>query len=148
MQRIQKVCGEKMLCFDDYKKCLFNPVDGKSIYSLQLVFRNRKHAVEVNKVALSRDDDKQVVQRNSVHGHYSLSQEFTLIRLMRNDVSFQEKPFYPGIENAQKSQFPESVILSWVLDFQKVSFCSRISHFAPDSAILYLSLHKISRYHF
>ena len=80
MQRNQKVCGEKTLDFDDYKKCLFNPVDGKSIYRRQLMFRNRKHevhTVEVNKVALNRDDDKRVVQKDGVStlglGHYSLS---------------------------------------------------------------------------
>ena len=36
---------KKMLDFDDYKKCLFNPCKSKSIYRLQLMFRNRKHEV-------------------------------------------------------------------------------------------------------
>ena len=55
---------------DDDKKCLFNPVDGKSIYRSQLMFRNRKHPV---KVALNRDDDKQLVQKDGgMWAHESL----------------------------------------------------------------------------
>ena len=52
---------KKTLNFDDYKKCLFSPGESKSIYRSQLTFRNRNHevhTVEVNKVALNRDDDK------------------------------------------------------------------------------------------
>ena len=64
----------------DYKKCLFDPVDkSKSIYKRQLIFRNRKHEVhtiEVNKVALNRDEDKWVVQKDGIstlaRGHSSL----------------------------------------------------------------------------
>ena len=74
---IKKCVVKKPLDFDDYKKCLFNPVDGKR---RQLMLRNRKHevhTVEVNKVALNRDDDKRVVQKDVVstlaRGHYSLS---------------------------------------------------------------------------
>ena len=59
-----------MLDFDDYKKCLFDPVDGmgksKSIYRSQLMFRNKQHeihTVEVSKVALNRDDNKRAVQK-------------------------------------------------------------------------------------
>ena len=54
---IQKWVVKKTLGFDDYKKCLFDPV-GKSIYKSQLMFRNRKHevhTVEVNKVALIKE---------------------------------------------------------------------------------------------
>ena len=80
---IENCMVKKTLDFDDYKKCLFDPVDGmgknKSICGSQLMFRNRKnefHTVKVNKVALNRDDDKRVVQKNGVsilaHGHYSL----------------------------------------------------------------------------
>ena len=47
---------------DDYKKCPFDPGKSKSIYRLQLMFKNKRH--DVNKVALNRDDDKRVA-----HGH-------------------------------------------------------------------------------
>ena len=80
---IKKCVVKKTLGFDDYKKCLFGPVGGmgksKSIYRRQLMFRNRKHevhTVEVNKVALNRDDDKRIVKKNGVstlaRGHNSL----------------------------------------------------------------------------
>ena len=57
---IKKCVVKKTLGFNDYKECLFNSV-GNSIFRSQLMFRNRKHevhTVEVNKVALNRDDDK------------------------------------------------------------------------------------------
>ena len=76
---IKKCVVKKMLDFDDYKKCLFSPGKSKSTYRSQLIFRNRKHEVHtvgVNKVAINRDDDKRVVQKDGVstlaHGHNSL----------------------------------------------------------------------------
>ena len=69
---------KKTLDFDDYKKCLFSPV-GASIYRSQLMFRNKKHEVhtiEVNKVALNRDDDKRIAKKDRIstlaRGHNSL----------------------------------------------------------------------------
>ena len=67
-KEIKKFVVKKTLDFDDYKKCLFN-VKSKSIYRSQLMFRNEKHeihTVEVNKVALNRDDDKRVVKKKMV----------------------------------------------------------------------------------
>ena len=49
-----------MTSFDDYKRCLFG---GEWNYRSQLLFRSRKHEVrtlEVNKLALSREDDKRI----------------------------------------------------------------------------------------
>ena len=64
---------KKVLDFEDYKQCLHL---GKNAFWKQLPFRNRKpevHTVEVNKVTLSRDDDKRVIQSDSLsmlaHGH-------------------------------------------------------------------------------
>ena len=75
---IKKCVVKKTLGFDDYKKCLFDPV-GKIIYRSQLMFRNRNHevyTVEVNKVALNRNDDKRIAKKDGVstlvHGHKSL----------------------------------------------------------------------------
>ena len=48
------------ISFEDYKKCLFN---GEKSHRSQLLFRSRKHKVrtlEVNKLALSREDDKRI----------------------------------------------------------------------------------------
>ena len=58
---------KKTLNFDDYTNCLFNPGESKSIYRQQLMFRNKKHeihTVEVNKVALNRDDDKRIAKKD------------------------------------------------------------------------------------
>ena len=75
---IKKCLVKEALYFDDYKKCLFDLV-GKSIYRSQLMFRNRKHevhTVEVNKVALNKNDDKQIAKKDGVstlaRGHKSL----------------------------------------------------------------------------
>ena len=61
MQSKQECVVKRMIIsFDDYKNCLLD-VKRKSIYRTQLMFKNNKHkihAVEVNKVALNRDDDK------------------------------------------------------------------------------------------
>ena len=69
---------KKTISFDDYKNCLLD-VKIKNIYRSQLMFRNDKHeihTVEVNKVALNRDDDKQIVEKDGVStlacGHFSL----------------------------------------------------------------------------
>ena len=69
---------KKSLAFNDYKNCLFRPTNG-STFRRQLMFRNRKHevrTVEVNKVALNRDDDKGIAKRDFVstlaRGHKSL----------------------------------------------------------------------------
>ena len=51
-------CVVKMLNFDDYKQCLFA---GENMFHNQLMFQNdlpKGHMVEVNELALSRDDNK------------------------------------------------------------------------------------------
>ena len=57
---IKKCVVKKTLAFDYYKNCLFSPTNG-STFRWQLMFRNKKHevhTVEVNNVALNRDNDK------------------------------------------------------------------------------------------
>ena len=66
---IKKCVVKKILCFDDYKKCLFDPGKSKNIYRPQLMFRNKKHevhTVEVNKVALYRDDNKRIAKKDRI----------------------------------------------------------------------------------
>ena len=58
---------KKTITFDDYKRCLFS---GKNQYRQMNVFKNRKHEIfteEVNKVALSGDDDKRIILPDKVH---------------------------------------------------------------------------------
>ena len=57
---IKKCVVKKTIGFNDYKKCLFS---GERTHRSQLLFRSRKHEVktlEVNKLALSREDDKRI----------------------------------------------------------------------------------------
>ena len=75
--RSAKCVVKKTLSFEDYKNCLFNP---DAIYRSQLMFRSSKpevHTIEVNKVALNRDDDKRISKKDGIstlaHGHESLS---------------------------------------------------------------------------
>ena len=55
---IRKCVVKRTISFDDYKTCLFG---GEQSHRSQLLFRSCKHEVktlEVNKLALSREDDK------------------------------------------------------------------------------------------
>ena len=57
----KKCVLKKMIKFDDYKKCLLND---KVILKSQQRFINKKHDVyteDVNKIALSNDDDKRII---------------------------------------------------------------------------------------
>ena len=55
---IKKCVVKKTISFEDYKRCL---LEGRNIHRSQLMFRSKKHKIrtlEVNKLALSREDDK------------------------------------------------------------------------------------------
>ena len=57
---IKKCVVKKTISFEDYKRCLF---DGDGIHRSQLLFRSSKHKIktlELNKLALSREDDKRI----------------------------------------------------------------------------------------
>ena len=66
---IKKCVVKKTISFEDYKACLFS---GETSYRSQLMLRSSKHKVktlEVNKLALSRDNDKLI----TVNGINSLA---------------------------------------------------------------------------
>ena len=74
---IKKCVIKKTLTFEDYKACLFNP---DAIYRSQLMFRSSKrevHTIEVNKVTLNQDDNKQISKKDGIsrlaRGYKSLS---------------------------------------------------------------------------
>ena len=74
---IKKCIVKKTLTFEDYKACLFND---STEYRSQLMFRSAKHeahTIEVNKVALNRDDDKRISWKDRIftfaRGHKDLS---------------------------------------------------------------------------
>ena len=70
---IKKCVVKKTITFEDYKNCLFS---GEISYSSQLMFRSSKHKIqtlEVNKIALCRDDDKRITIdeiRSLARGYY------------------------------------------------------------------------------
>ena len=78
---IKKCVIRKTISFEDYKNCLFG---GNPSYRSQLMFRSLKHEVrmlEVNKLALSRDDDKHIVVdgiASLARGHYTMCKKFNL----------------------------------------------------------------------
>ena len=79
---VKKCIVKKTLDFDDYKQCLF---EGENAFRKQLLFHNKLHeayTTEVNKLALSRNNDKQVIQIDGVstlaHGHKSLALDIDL----------------------------------------------------------------------
>ena len=56
----KKCMVQKTISFEDYENCLLN---GAKSYRSQLMFRSSSHRVrtlEVNKLALSRDNDKRI----------------------------------------------------------------------------------------
>ena len=62
----KKCLIKKMIKFDDYKKCLLND---KVILNSQQRFISNKHDVyseNVNKIALSNDDDKRIISSNKI----------------------------------------------------------------------------------
>ena len=67
---------KKTMRFENCKKCL---LEGTRVYRSQLLFRSTKRKIktlEVNKLALSREDDKRVIKRNGISsyamGHYEI----------------------------------------------------------------------------
>jgi hypothetical protein len=74
---IKKNVVKKTITHDDYKECLFTK---KEQLRKMNVIRSHRHDIyteEVNKVALSADDDKRVIMEDGIHtlayGHYSLN---------------------------------------------------------------------------
>ena len=73
---VKKSVIKKNITHDDYKKCLFT---GKEQLRTMNVVRSHKHDVyteEVNKIALSSDDDKRYILEDGTHtlalGHYRI----------------------------------------------------------------------------
>ena len=72
---IKKCIIQKTISFEDYKACLFS---GETSYRSQLMFRSSKHEfrmLEVNKLVLSRDDDKHITVNgisSLARGNYNL----------------------------------------------------------------------------
>ena len=79
---IKKCTVKKTLTFEDYKNCLFEDF---TVYRSQLMFRSIRHEIftlEVNKVALNKDNDEHIAKKNGIstlaRGHKDLSWSSTL----------------------------------------------------------------------
>ena len=79
---MKKCVVKKTLMFEDYKNCLF---EDSTEYRSQLMFRSIRHEIftlEVNKVALNKDDDKRIAKKDGIstlaRGHKDLSWSSTL----------------------------------------------------------------------
>ena len=76
---------KKTISFEDYKSCLLS---GETSYRSQLMFRSSKHEVrtlEVNKLVLSRDDDKRITVNeisSLARGHWATSKNIIYIHKM------------------------------------------------------------------
>ena len=73
---VKKSVVKKSITHEDYKNCLFT---GKEQLRKMNVIRSHKHEIyteEVNKVALSSDDDKRYILENGINtlawGHYRI----------------------------------------------------------------------------
>ena len=63
---INRCVVKKTLSLEDYKNCL---TSSNEVYRSQLMFRSSKHRItmiEVNKVALSRGDDKRISKQDGI----------------------------------------------------------------------------------
>ena len=78
---IKKCVIKKMISVEDYKNCLLS---GETSNRSQLMFRSSKHEVrtlEVNKLALSRDDEKHITVNgisSLARGHYTTHKKYNL----------------------------------------------------------------------
>ena len=80
----KKCIIKKMIKFDDYKKCLLND---KVILKSQQRFISTKYDVyteDVNKIALSNDDDKRIVSSNKITS-YPYGYKGELVQIFKKD---------------------------------------------------------------
>ena len=74
---VKKAVVRKSITFDDYKTCLFSGKEQMRTMNVIRSYRHEIHSEEVNKVALSANDDKRVIMEDGIHtrayGHWRLS---------------------------------------------------------------------------
>lgn len=73
---VKKPVIKKNISFDDYKECVFSGKPQMRKMNILRSYGHQIYTVEINKVALSADDDKRVIRECGVktlaHVHYSL----------------------------------------------------------------------------
>ena len=75
---VKRTVVKKTITHDDYRDCLFSKTEQSRRMNVIRSYKHEVYTEVVNKVALSGDDDKRVVQDDSVHtlahGHYRLKE--------------------------------------------------------------------------
>ena len=132
---IKKCVVKKTISFEDYKRCL---LEGRNIHRSQLMLRSKKHNVrmlEVNKLALSREDDKRI----SIDRIDSLAsngtQEFALIPIkIVNPLDSQFKiskilflSFF-FLQRKVNGKFPNPIQMASYIFFYKLFYFPYLLH--------------------
>ena len=119
---VKKCVVKKTITFEDYKRCL---VEGINIHRSQMMFRSKKHKIrtlEVNKLALSREDDKRV----SIDGIASLAMGH------KNLLSYQYKLIlflsFFFLQSKVNGKFPNPIQTASYLFFYKLFYFPYLSH--------------------
>jgi hypothetical protein len=75
---IKKSVVKNAITHDDYRDCLFTRRDQSRTMNVIRSYHHEIYSEEVNKIALSADDDKRLIQQDGIHtlshGHYSLKE--------------------------------------------------------------------------
>ena len=73
---VKKYVVKKRITHDDYKDCLLTKREQLRKMNVFRSYHHDIYSMEVNKIALSADDDKRVILDDGIHtlayGHYSL----------------------------------------------------------------------------
>ncbi|GFV19523.1 uncharacterized protein TNCV_3664551 [Trichonephila clavipes] len=73
---VKKCTVKSSISFKDYKRCLFSHKVQYRTMNLIRSMKHEIHSIKVNKIALSREDDKRHILPDSIHtlalGHYAI----------------------------------------------------------------------------
>ncbi|XP_035209175.1 uncharacterized protein LOC118185154 [Stegodyphus dumicola] len=103
---IKKCVVKNRITFEDYKNCLFS--HQKQYRSMNLIrsTKHNIHSIQVNKIALSGDDDKRHILPDGIHtlahGHYAIKSNLKshLYRRQAKDQHFGKAPKKPLLYNS------------------------------------------------
>ena len=66
-KEVTKNVTERSIEFDDYRECLFSRKEQHRKMSVIKSHRHEIYTAEINKIALSSDDDKRVIMADGIH---------------------------------------------------------------------------------
>ena len=75
-KRVKKSVVKKSITHEAYKKCLFTGKEQLQKMNVMTSYKHEVYTEEINKIALSPDDDKRRILEDGVHtlalGHYKI----------------------------------------------------------------------------